>query len=329
MEKYLITGAAGFVGLALVNALLKNNQNKLVLVDDFARGRADAEWEKVLSHPSVTFLKGDMTDATFVATLPLDCDYVFHLAAVIGVRNVRENPDRVLYVNTISTLFLLDHLKHADKKPKRVVFSSTSEIVAGTQKYFDIPIPTPEDVPITLGDLKEPRSTYLLSKAAGESACFTYSKIHNLPCTIVRFYNVYGPRMGYQHVIPELFIKLSQNNKVDIASPDHTRAFCYIDDAIEAIMACVKLPGDVSHVINVGNSSQEITMRDLAKIIVETIGANTELVDAPETPGSPPRRCPDTSRLFDLTGFKAKVSLEEGVKKTYEWYKTRLEDRYE
>lgn len=329
MEKYLITGAAGFVGLALVNSLLKNADNRLVLVDDFARGRADADWGKVLENPAVTFLQGDMTDATFVSTLPLDCHYVFHLAAVIGVRNVRENPDRVLYVNTISTLFLLEHLKKAEQKPKRVVFSSTSEIVAGTQKYFDIPVPTPEDVPITLGDLTEPRSTYLLSKAVGESACFTYSKVYGIPCSVVRFYNVYGPRMGYQHVIPELFIKLSQNGNVEIASPDHTRAFCYIDDAVEAIMACAKLPGKTSHVINVGNSTQEITMRDLAKIIVTTINKEVVLSDGEETPGSPPRRCPETSTLSDLTGFVAKVSLEEGVKRTYEWYKTRLGDRYE
>lgn len=329
MEKYLVTGAAGFVGLALVNALLKDSHNQLVLVDDFARGRADAEWEKVLENPAVTFIKGDMTDASFVATLPLDCDYVYHLAAVIGVRNVRENPDRVIFVNTISTLLLLDHLKNAENKPKRVVFSSTSEIVAGTQKYFDIPIPTPEDVPITLGDLSEPRSTYLLSKAAGESACFTYAKTYNIPCAVVRFYNVYGPRMGYQHVIPELFIKLSENESVSIASPDHTRAFCYIDDAIEAIMACAKLPEGESHVINVGNSSQEITMRNLAQIIAKVIDKDVELIDAEETPGSPPRRCPDTSRLFDLTGFKAQISLEEGVKRTFDWYKSRLGDRYE
>lgn len=329
MGKYLITGAAGFVGLALVKELLKNSDNSLVLVDDFARGRADDEWEKVLLNSAVTFLKGDMTDASFVSTLPLDCDYVYHLAAVIGVRNVRENPDRVLFVNTISTLLLLEHLKQAENKPKRVVFSSTSEIVAGTQKYFDIPIPTPEDVPITLGDLTEPRSTYLLSKAVGESACFTYANVYGIPCSVVRFYNVYGPRMGYQHVIPELFIKLSQNDNVAIASPDHTRAFCYIDDAVEAILACAKLSEETSHVINVGNSVQEITMRDLAKIIATTIDRDVAITDAEATPGSPPRRCPDTSKLKGLTGFEAKVSLEEGVRRTYEWYKTRLGDRYE
>lgn len=329
MQKYLITGAAGFVGLALVKALLKNDKNRLVLVDDFARGRADEEWEGVLSNEAVTFLKGDMTDASFISTLPLDCDYVFHLAAVIGVRNVRENPDRVLYVNTVSTLLLMEHLKKASQKPKRVVFSSTSEMVAGTQKYFDIPIPTPEDVPITTGAVEEPRSTYLLSKAVGESACFTYSKMYDIPCTVVRFFNVYGPRMGYQHVIPELMIKLSQNDRVEIASPDHTRAFCFIDDAVEAIIACAQLPDSSSHVVNVGNAAQEISMRALAKIIASCIGKEVELVDAPETPGSPPRRCPDTTKLQDLTGFVAKISLEEGAQRTYEWYRSRLGDRYE
>jgi UDP-glucose 4-epimerase/UDP-glucuronate decarboxylase len=274
-------------------------------------------------------MKGDLTDAAFVSSLPHDFDLVFHFAAVIGVKSVSQHPDRVLYVNTVSTLLLLEHFKDRAVKPKRFVFSSTSEMVAGTQKAFGIPVPTSEEVPICLGNPREPRSTYLLSKAVGESACFTYQSMYGIPCTVVRYFNVYGPRMGFQHVVPELFIKISKQDSVEIFSPEHTRAFCYVDDAVAATLACARSEAAAGQLVNIGNASQEIRMRDLAGIIVKVLGRNVALIDGPETQGSPVRRCPDISLLKELTGFVAPTSLEDGVRKTYEWYKPRLDQRYE
>lgn len=329
MAKILVTGAAGFIGATLVETLLREGGHKLVLIDDFARGRKDDLWDDISKNSDVVFMQGDLTDHDFVRTIPHDFELVFHFAAVIGVKSVSNHPDRVLYVNTVSTLLLLEHFKNDAIKPKRFVFSSTSEMVAGTQKTFGIPVPTPETVPICLSDMKEARSTYLLSKALGESACFTYQSIYGIPCTVVRYFNVYGPRMGFQHVVPELFIRMTEQSSVEIYSPDHTRAFCYVDDAVSATLACARSDMAAGELINIGNSGQEIAMRDLAKTIADVIDARCELKDGKETPGSPVRRCPDTSHLKALTGFQASVSLKEGIKKTYEWYKPRLGQRYE
>ncbi len=329
MAKILVTGAAGFIGATLVETLLREGGHELVLIDDFARGRKDDLWESISGSADVTFMQGDLTDHDFVKSIPHDFDLVFHFAAVIGVKSVSNHPDRVLYVNTVSTLLLLEHFKDDAVKPKRFVFSSTSEMVAGTQKAFGIPVPTPETVPICLSNMKEARSTYLLSKALGESACFTYQSIYGIPCTVVRYFNVYGPRMGFQHVVPELFIKMTKQSTVEIFSPDHTRAFCYVDDAVAATLACARSDKAAGELVNIGNSSQEITMRDLAKVIAEVIDAKCDLTDGAETPGSPARRCPDTSHLKELTGFEASVSLVEGVRKTYAWYRPRLDQRYE
>lgn len=329
MSKILVTGAAGFIGCTLVTKLLATGGHSITLVDDFARGRADDTWEKIIAHSDVTFMQGDLTDKDFVSTIPNDFEYIFHFAAVIGVKSVSQNPDKVLYVNTISTLLLLDHFKNAKTKPKRFVFSSTSEIVAGTQEHFGITVPTKEDVPLCLGMPSEGRSTYLLSKALGESACITYQNTHGIPCTIVRYFNVYGPRMGFQHVIPELFIKIMAQDEVEVFSPTHTRAFCYVDDAVDATLACAFSPTTSNEIINIGNSSQEISIKDLVLTVAEVLGKTIKIKDGQDTKGSPPRRCPDTSKLEKLTGFNAGVSLKEGISKTYDWYKTRLDKRYE
>lgn len=329
MSKILVTGAAGFIGATLTEKLLAEGSHEIVLVDDFARGRADETWEKLLAHPAVTFIKGDLTDKTFVSTLPQDFNLIFHFAAVIGVRNVRENPDKVLYVNTIATLLLLEHFKNAPRKPERFVFSSTSEIVAGTQAAFGIPVPTDEEVPICLGKATEPRSTYLLSKALGESACFTYQAVHGIPCTVVRYFNVYGPRMGFQHVIPELFIKVSKQDEVEVFSPRHTRAFCYVDDAVTATLLCARSSEAAGELVNIGNAAEEVPILEVVKTVARVMHKNPTIREGAETPGSPPRRCPDTAKLERLTGFTASIGLEEGVRKTYEWYEPRLDKRYE
>ncbi|MFY7997262.1 MAG: NAD-dependent epimerase/dehydratase family protein, partial [Candidatus Kapaibacteriota bacterium] len=163
MPNILITGGAGFIGQAITRALSDNPNNHITLVDNLTRGRIDADLQSVLDRDNVSFLQGDITDAAFFDTLPTNFDYIYHLAAVIGVRNVMEKPDKVLLVNAISTLYLFEYAKRLSNL-KRILFSSTSEIYAGTLKHFGITVPTPETEPLTLDDITSPRTTYMLSK---------------------------------------------------------------------------------------------------------------------------------------------------------------------
>lgn len=345
MSKILITGGAGFIGQAITRTLSDNAQNTITLVDNFARGRVDADLQSVLDRPNVHFIEGDVTDAAFFATLPTDFDYIYHLAAVIGVRNVMEKPDKVLYVNAISTLYLFEYAKRLPNL-KRVLFSSTSEIYAGTLKHFGIAVPTPETEHLTLDDITSPRTTYMLSKMYGESICFNYGRLYNIPFTVVRYHNVYGPRMGYLHVLPEMFIKIRdksaaatnatnaanaviENAVIDVASPTHTRAFCYIDDAVQSTILVTEHPATQGEIINIGNSEQEITIRDLVTTVAKVMGKPITLNELPDTPGSPARRCPDTSKIKALTGFVPTIGLEEGITRMYAWYKDRLDSRHE
>jgi nucleoside-diphosphate-sugar epimerase len=208
---------------------------------------------------------------------------------------------------------------------KRFVFASTSEIYAGTLQKFRLPIPTPETAPLALPDLDHPRTSYMLSKIYGEAL------IHQaqVPFTIVRPHNFYGPRMGLSHVIPELLKKAyfaKMGDSIEVYSIDHRRTFCFIRDAIEMIYRAAESPESVGQVLNIGTQEPEVTIGELAKKVVAAVGKRLEIVPGPETPGSPARRCPDMTCTRQLTGYWAQISLEEGIRETYDWYRTHVFD---
>ncbi|MCU0428244.1 MAG: NAD-dependent epimerase/dehydratase family protein [Candidatus Kapabacteria bacterium] len=328
MANILITGGAGFIGQAITRKLSDNPQHHITLIDNLVRGRIDTDLQEILDRPNVQFIQGDVTDMAFFDSLPTNFDYIYHLAAVIGVRNVMEKPDKVLYVNAISTLYLFEYAKRLPNL-KRILFSSTSEIYAGTLKHFGIAVPTPETEHLTLDDITSPRTTYMLSKMYGESICFNYGRLYNIPFTVVRYHNVYGPRMGFLHVIPEMFLKIRDNATIDVASPAHTRAFCYIDDAVASTILVTEHDATQAEIINIGNQAQELTIRELVQTIAKVMGKSITINELPDTPGSPARRCPDTAKIKQLTGFEPQVNLEEGVTRMYAWYKDKLDTRHE
>ncbi len=326
MNKILITGGAGFVGFHLAKRLAETN--RITVIDNLARGRMDDELRKLIENPNVQFIEADLTDPRAYLTLDKDFDYIYHLAAVIGVKNVSENPDRVLYVNAISNLLLFEFAKNMPNL-KKIFFSSTSEIYSGTLMHFGIDVPTNEEVNLTLADIKSPRTTYMLSKMYGESICFNYHKKYNIPFTVGRYHNVYGPRMGFLHVVPEMFIKVNRSSNIDVPSPTHTRAMCYIDDAIEMTIRACENTNTNQEIVNIGNQDQEINIVDLVRTIAKVMNKEIIINELPDTPGSPARRCPDISKIKNLTNFNPKVGLEEGIGITYGWYKNKLDFKYE
>ena len=203
--------------------------------------------------------------------------------------------------------------------------AKTSEVVAETLEVFGIDVPTPESTPLVIADPSRPRTSYLLSKIYGEALLFH----SGLPFVSVRPHNVYGPRMGMAHVIPELLKKAyfaEEGSKMVIASPEHTRTFCFVSDAVEIISRAMQ-NSDVSGVtINLGKQSPEIRIRDLADIVAATAGGKVTPVDGEDHPGSPARRGPDMSKTTSLIGYESQVSLEEGVQKTFDWYKANVFD---
>lgn len=320
-EKVLITGGAGFMGLHLARRLLDEGF-EVHLVDNFARGVRDADLEKVLAHPGASFSSMDCLDAQAVAELPTDCDYIFHLAAIIGVVHVMRQPYRVLMDNLNLMDNLIEHARR-QKHLKRFMYPSTSEVYAGTLEYFDLPIPTPESTPLAVTELSRPRTSYMLSKICGECLCH-YADI---PSTIFRPHNVYGPRMGLVHVVPGQLKKAwdaSDGDVIAVPSVDQTRCFCYVDDAVEMLLRMMTSSQCEGRTLNLGTQDPEVTIREVAATCHEVVGRKVTIQAEPPPPGSPDRRGPDMSLTTELVGYRSQISLREGVERTHDWYRANV-----
>lgn len=321
MKKILITGGSGFVGLHLANTLSNRGGVEITLADNLSRGARDEDVTRLLESRNVRLLELDLADPASFARLGSGYDEVYHLAAVIGVRNVIERPWDVVRVNALATLYLLEWFRAGGGG--KILFSSTSEAYAWTRLFYDLPVPTPEEVPLALTDVRLPRSSYAGSKIFGELA--VAHACEGLPFVIVRYHNVYGGRMGWQHVIPEIMKRLQEGeNPLRVFSPTHTRAFCHVDDAVRATIACMESPQADGKTFNVGNDREEIPIRNLAQAIMRTIGREVPTIEEEASHDPITRRCPDISRLRLELGYEPTVDLAEGLEKTAAWYLPRI-----
>jgi UDP-glucose 4-epimerase len=318
VAKNLIIGGAGFIGAHVAKALAAEGE-PVDILDNFSRAVRDPFLEEVEGKKGVGLIDADMLGPETPTLLSDDYTVIYQFAAIIGVRHVLERPYEVLHKNIVIQANAIELAKR-QKELDRFIFTSTSEVYAGSLEHLAMPVPTPENVPIVLPDLEQPRTSYMLSKLYGESMCHQ----SGLPFTIVRPHNLYGPRMGQVHVLPELIKKarvLPIGGLLEVASVDHRRAFCFIDDAVKMLRHLVSKTNAVNGTFNLGNQDQEVSIGEVAKMVLRIIGrADLKIVALPPTPGSPSRRCPDMKRTIDFTGFCPAVNLEEGVRRTYKWY---------
>jgi UDP-glucuronate decarboxylase len=311
----LLLGGAGFIGLHLSRRLVAEGY-EVSIVDNFSRGRDDAELSALREHPAVQVVSGDLTDPATYADLPHGWDRVYLLAAVVGVRNVEADPARVVRVNTLAALNLIDWLEPGE----RLFFASTSEVYAGGVDLGIVPVPTGEDVPVVISDIAAPRFSYATSKLLGEAAVLHTAPAKGCSAVVGRFHNVYGPRMGADHVIPELSLRaLRGEDPFVVYGSEQTRAFCYVDDAVEAMVRL--MDSEATGIVHIGNDAEETNIGDLAKLVLRTAGVSPQITTVPAPHGAVARRCPDVSRLRALTGYEPTVPLEEGVRRTFDWYR--------
>lgn len=323
MNRILITGGAGFIGYHLASELSKDPENHIVLLDNFARGKFDHELQTLVSKSNVDLLSGDLAEVPTLEKVGRGYDEVYHLAAIVGVRNVISQPQEVLKANLLSTLHILEWFTKGGGQ--KILFSSTSEVYAWTQQFYELPIPTGEDVPLSLTDLRNPRTTYAASKIFGELAITHYCTTYEKAFVIVRFHNIYGPRMGYEHVIPELYQRaINGEDPLIVYSAKHSRAFCYVTDAVRATILSMREPSAVGQTLNVGNDLEEVTIGELARVLLEKAKVRAS-IEPREDPTDPiVRRCPDISRARELLGYQPEVRLDEGLAKTLAWYAHEL-----
>tara|TARA_B100000287_G_scaffold355201_1_gene345743 strand:- start:77 stop:1057 length:981 start_codon:yes stop_codon:yes gene_type:complete len=322
MRNVLVTGGAGFVGLHLTKYLLDKGY-EVTLIDNFARDYNDVDFIEVTSHTNCKSINGDITTTKIFDELPQNYfDDIYHLAAINGTSNFYKHPVDVFKVGIIGTLNVLDWVVRQNKG--KVLYTSSCEAYAGTMRMMkdDFPIPTPENIPLSVDDVSNVRWSYGTGKLASEVALNSYKSQYDFNnFSIVRPHNFFGPRMGFEHVIPQFVDRIVKGeNPFKIFGGDETRSFCYIDNVIEALVMIQESNVTNGETYHVGNDHEEIKIIDLAKKLFDLAGVNPtfEILDAPQ--GSVKRRCPNIDKIRKL-GYDVKYSTDYGLEKTYQWYK--------
>jgi len=319
IKKVLITGGVGTIGYFLSKSLAEQGQF-VTLADNLSRGKIDKDIEELLKMPNVKFEELDVTDSNQFKKLDSDYDFVYHLAAINGTKNFYTMPEKVLKVGVLGVINTLEWFK--DLKHGKILFTSSNEAYASYINLQGGPIPTPETVPLCIDDVTNPRWSYGGGKLAGELFFINYSRAYKFPMTIVRYHNNYGPRMGFEHVIPEFILRIMKKEEpFKIFGAKNTRAFCYISDTIRATQMAMESEKTNGEIVHIGNDQEEISMLDLAKKMFELFNWHPQKLEIEEAPrGSVERRCPDLTKIKKLIGYNPQVALDEGLVKTYQWY---------
>ena len=302
MTKILVTGGAGFVGSCLAEKLSENKDNFVVIVDNLLTGSKSKV--PVSKNDNIRFIQADVNVFEEISSifLAFSFDYVFHYAAVVGVKRTQEHPVLVLSdINGIRNILNLSK----NTGVKRVYYSSSSEV-------YGEPVEYPQNEHTTPLNSRIP---YAIVKNLGEAYLRSYNKEFGMEYTIFRFFNTYGPKQSVDFVMSRFISRALLGQDITIyGDGSQTRTFCFIDDNIEAAVNAFYKNMMVNDVVNLG-SDKEITILELAKKIISSTGSNSKIVHLPELEeGDMSRRKPDTTKMNILLN-RPLLSLDEGIKK--------------
>ncbi len=304
-RKILVTGGAGFVASCLAQKLADNPENSIIIVDNLLTG---SEHKLPVSvYNNVRFIKADVNDLTEISSIfhAFRFDYVFHYAAVVGVKRTIANP--VMVLNDLDGIRNILNLSK-NTGVKRVYYSSSSEV-------YGEPVEFPQNEHTTPLNSRLP---YAIVKNVGEAYLRSYFQEYGLEFTIFRFFNTYGPKQSEDFVMSKFLSAALSNQDITIyGDGSQTRTFCYVDDNVDACLNAFYNNQIVNDVANIG-SDYEITILDLASKIIEIAGSKSKIVFLPALKeGDMTRRCPDITVARQLLNRRM-TSLDEGIKKLIE-----------
>lgn len=312
MTKVAITGAGGFIGAYLTRSLLAKG-HKVVAIDNFIRGR-QSRLESLLG--DVDRVDVDVRDKTALVSNLRGVDAVFHLAAINGTENFYTRPALVLDVGVRGAISVSEACIEA---------GVPDLVVASSAEVYQSPsiIPTPESIEMVIPNSLNPRYSYGGSKLISELIAFNYCRDKLAKVQVFRPHNVYGPDMGWKHVIPQLIEKVQLsaergNGQITLQGDGtETRAFCYVDDIVDGIITMWE-SGETMNVYHIG-SMEEVSIRHLTEVVAESLDVSVEPISGEAAEGATSRRCPDIAKMRAL-GYEPAVKLAEGIKRTAEWY---------
>jgi UDP-glucose 4-epimerase len=313
-KRILMTGGAGFIATTLARQLLDDNE--IVAVDNLHRDALSGT--EIAEHPNLTFHQGDVLDGNLMRELAQGATHVVHCAAIAGVDTVRESPVRTMRVNLIGTYNVLEAALATKDTLERLIEFSTSEVF-GTHAFH-----VAEGAVTTIGSVGEARWTYAVSKLAGEHMAHAYHDELGLPAVSVRPFNVYGPgQIGGGAIRAFIEAALAGRDLVIHGDGSQIRAWCYVDDMVEALLLCLERPEAVGHSLNIGNARSAVTIYDLAQRVKRLTGCPGEIVFQALHYADVELRIPDVEKARELLGWEPHVDLDEGLERTIAWYRTR------
>jgi nucleoside-diphosphate-sugar epimerase len=309
-----MTGGAGFIGTALARRLVEDND--IVVLDNLHRDSLTGT--ELAEHPNLTFVEGDVLDADLVRELANGANVVVHMAAIAGVDKVLESPVRTMRVNLIGTYNVLEAAYASRSTLERVVDFSTSEVF-GTHAYK-----VEETHVTTQGSVGEARWTYAVSKLASEYFAHSYFDEFGLPCCSVRPFNVYGPGQVGSGAIHHFTVRaLAGDDLVIHGDGSQIRAWCYVEDVVEALLLILEREEAVGQVFNVGNPRSVVTIFDLANRIRRIADSRSQIVFQPLHYTDVEMRIPNVDKARNQLGWEPQVDLDEGLARTITWYRER------
>jgi len=317
MKKYLVTGGSGFIGSALVKRLVKDG-NKVRVLDNNSRGNL-RRLEGVLDQ--IEFIQGDIRDLETVKNACKGIDSVCHLAYVNGTEFFYTKPELILEIAVKGMMNVLDAcLFH---NVPELVLASSSEVYQKADK-----IPTDESVALSVPDVLNPRYSYGGGKIICELLAVNYGRNHFKRVLIFRPHNVYGPDMGWEHVIPQFVLRMKglvdsqakETSTIDFTiqgTGEETRSFIFIDDFCDGVATLLQ-KGEHNQIYHIGTEG-ELAVKHLAEEVGNYFGKKLKIVPSELAKGGTSRRCPDISKMKKL-GFAPNTSLKSGIQKTADWY---------
>ena len=315
MSKIWVTGGSGFIGSALVKALLRGGHTVRVL-DDNSRG-SPRRLQDVAK--DIEFIAGDIRDAGAVERAAAGQDEVHHLAFVNGTEFFYSQPELVLDVGVRGMVNVIDACRK--NNVGTLVLASSSEVYQTPPQ-----VPTDETAPLSVPDPLNPRYSYGGGKIISELMAINYGRKFFERVLIFRPHNVYGPDMGWEHVIPQFALRVKKLGAQPPGSRlpfeiqgtgEETRSFCYVDDLVSGVLV-MRDKGEHLGIYHIG-TQEEVSIADLARRIADLADSEIELIAGKPAPGGTMRRCPDISKLAKL-GYKPRVPLNDGLEPTVNWY---------
>ncbi len=311
-KRILLTGGAGFIGTTL--ATLLADDNEIVLFDNLHNNALKAT--QLVGHPNVTMVAGDVLDRDALRDAAEGANVIVHLAAIAGVDAVLRSPVTTMRVNLLGTANAVDVANELGDGLERFVDFSTSEVF-GRHAYK-----VEETHETSGGSVGEARWSYAVSKLAGEYLSHAYFDEFGLPLTVIRPFNIYGPNQVGVGAIHQFIVRAIRGDDLIIhGDGGQIRAWCYIDDIVDAVLRVIEMPSAVGQAFNIGNPRSVCTTYDLALRVLRLSDSHSEITFKPIAYSDVEIRIPDITKAREVLKWEPRIDLDDGLERTLAWYR--------